>query len=448
MLLDVRRLAIALASSAILACGGGSPPAPVLDAPGGTQTITGTERIGWDQPAADAVELAAIRYAIYIDNTRSELSGAACVPAPTVARFSCTARLPALGIGAHTLQIASFVVDGSLLESARSGALAVNVVRATASSPLLEPATRPDGVNGANGAAGRIDAIGGMFDTPVDIAVARDGRLFVAERAGRISVILPDRVPAVAAISLARFIGANGRLLALALDPQFERTGFVFVLYASTDGFTIARLRESGDTLGDLIVVLDRVPVSTSPAGTLRFGPDGKLYAAFDDGGEARRAGDPASLNGKVVRMNTDGTTPADQPGATPVVASDLVAPTGLAWQPSNGALWIADRRDGRSAQLRVIHGPTVAAYALPLDAPPTSLAFSPASGADGSDALLVGSDGDARLLRVAIDRNRPAGTRRLLRDGVDVVRALTIARDGSMYFAGSDRVGTLAGVR
>jgi hypothetical protein len=40
------------------------------------------------------------------------------------------------------------------------------------------------------------------------------------------------------------------------------------------------------------------------PAASLRFGPDRRLYAAFDDGGEARQAGDAASPNGKILRLN------------------------------------------------------------------------------------------------------------------------------------------------
>ena len=80
----------------------------------------------------------------------------------------------------------------------------------------------------------------------------------------------------------------------IALDPQFERTRHVFAIYTapSRSGeptFTLARFRESSDTLGDAAVLLDGVPAaSPSPAAALRFGPDGKLYAAFDDGG--RRA--------------------------------------------------------------------------------------------------------------------------------------------------------------
>jgi hypothetical protein len=112
---------------AIAACGQSSPPPPFVTPPGNTETIAGTERIGWDQRAADTVELATFRYAIYVDGARSELSDASCGNTASSAGFACTARLPRLSTGSHVLELASFVVDGGTLESARSAALRVTV---------------------------------------------------------------------------------------------------------------------------------------------------------------------------------------------------------------------------------------------------------------------------------------------------------------------------------
>src|SRR5438093_7047910 len=104
-----------------------SPAPPEMTPPPGGETINGTERIGWTQRAADAIELSAVKYAIYVDGTRSELT-ATCDPAPSTDAFACSARLPSLTAGAHTLELASFIVDGSILESARSAPLRVTVV--------------------------------------------------------------------------------------------------------------------------------------------------------------------------------------------------------------------------------------------------------------------------------------------------------------------------------
>src|SRR4029079_18764979 len=108
--------------------------------------------------------------------------------------------------------------------------------------------------------------------------------------------------------------------------------------------FTVARFREVSGTLGDRAIILDGVPAARTPSAALRFGPDGKLYAAFDDGGDPARRQDAASFNGKVLRFNADGTTPADAAGGSPVVAAGYGSPIAIDWDRVTGTLWVADR--------------------------------------------------------------------------------------------------------
>src|SRR5437763_4795299 len=108
----------------------GKPPAPappIVTPPSAGETITGAERIGWTERAADAVDLALVKYAIYVDGTRSELSASCDASTFTPDGVVCSAKLPALTTGAHVLELASFIVEGSVLESSRSAALRVTV---------------------------------------------------------------------------------------------------------------------------------------------------------------------------------------------------------------------------------------------------------------------------------------------------------------------------------
>ena len=116
-----------VACAALAGCGGGAPPQPAPQpAPNGSETITGAERFGWDQLAADAAELATFRYALYVDDVRSEATEASCTAGPTAGRFACTARMPPMPAGAHNIQVASYVLaDGVVKESARSIAVRV-----------------------------------------------------------------------------------------------------------------------------------------------------------------------------------------------------------------------------------------------------------------------------------------------------------------------------------
>lgn len=117
MTLPARVIVLAsVACVALAACGGGAPPSP-----NGAETISGAERFGWDQPAADAAELATFKYALYVDDVRSEATDVSCTPGPSAGRFACTARLPPMSAGVHNIQVAGFVADGGAVqESARS----------------------------------------------------------------------------------------------------------------------------------------------------------------------------------------------------------------------------------------------------------------------------------------------------------------------------------------
>ena len=438
----VRRPLIAFAISTVAACGGSAPAPPVVTPPPGTQTINGTERIGWDQPAADAVDLATIRYAFYVDGTRTEAAGVTCAAASTAAGFACTARLPTLSPGAHSLQIASFVDAGGVLESARSAALQVTVTASTTSAAPARADTaarareQPGAARSRDGVAApalETALVADGVDDPTDLAFAPDGRLFVAERAGQVRIVRDGRLIADPALP-PRVLGDGAQLLALAVDPDFARTRQVFAVYASRDAtFTLARFREAADTLADAAVLLDRIPSGSPPHASVRFGADGKLYAAFDAAGDARRAGEAAALNGKMLRMNADGTTPREQ--RAPAVADGLFAPAAFDWNAANGALWIADAAPNGRPQLRTASGDQ--RHALPAGAAPSSIAFA-------SGDLWIASADSADLLRVRFDRDSgatPTSVERVPTGADGGIHAIALGSDGRLYLATGSRV-------
>jgi hypothetical protein len=157
------------------ACGGKKPDS----APPG-ERISGAERIGWDQQASDATELASFRYAIYVDGARNELADVTCAPAPPT--FACSARLPSLTAGPHTLELASFISDLGTVESPKSAPLRVTFGSlAFAQSYVVSGFSRT--VDGSRVAT---QFITDGLNEPTDLAFAPDGRIFVAERGGRL----------------------------------------------------------------------------------------------------------------------------------------------------------------------------------------------------------------------------------------------------------------------
>lgn len=458
-------LAVAFAASA--ACGRSTPPTPSpgTDTP---ESIRGTERLGWDQLAGDAVELAGFRYAIYVDGSRSEIADVSCGATAGATGFPCHGRLPAMSPGAHTLELAAFVVDDGVRESPRSVPLRVVVTAVTtAQNPGasedpsasrrkpqdIDPQntdpvafafrrTIPGTIRTSDGVRLRIEVLAENLESPADLAFAADGLLFIAERDGRVRVFRDgqlQRAPALIPEHGAFDDGAA--LLGLAVDPQFERTRFVYALYAAgadhrAPAFRLARYRETNGGLAERAVVLDNIaPAAARPSGVLRFGPDRKLYAALDDGGDARRGEDLSSFGGKVLRLNQDGSTPADQPGATPIFSHAYPSPRGIGWQPATGLLWIAARERNGSERLRSSGG---AAYSLPPGAGVSAVAFYQGDLIPElrSELLMAAREG-GDILRLRFDPNEPhrvMATERLLA-GIGAVTALAVGPDGAIYF-------------
>ena len=448
---------------AIVACGPNAPPAPAPQPTPTEERITGNERLGWDQQAASTTELSTFQYAIYVDGTRSVLADSSCAQTRDVAGFACSTRLPAMSSGAHTLALATFVIDGALLESAPSAAIRVLVAPAAVTAAV---ASWQGGglITTADRVRLRVDLVANGLEDPTDVALAPDGRLLIAEAPGRVRIVTHDRLLLQPALELddGERLGL-GKLLALAVDPQFSLTGFVYTLYTATSRrdagtFHLARFRMVGDTLAQRAVLLDDIPASSSePRASLRFGPDGKLYIAFEDGSDTRLAGDLSSFNGKIVRLNPDGTTPIDQP-ATPVYASQIHSPRGLDWQPNGRRLWLADSgTSGGSGHLRVVipaadgrlpRGIADVGYSLPYDMSASSLVFYRGRLIPEFQGDLLIAAGEGRhLLRLQFDRDAPTrvvATERLLHNRVGAVRSVVVGPNGEIYFCTEDALGRL----
>jgi aldose sugar dehydrogenase len=116
----------------------------------------------------------------------------------------------------------------------------------------------------------------------------------------------------------------------------------------------------SGNSIGSLTVLLTgaRTDGGNHDGGVLRIGPDGKLYAGIGDTGAGDNVGCPGTatnpyaqnvneLEGKIARINLDGTVPGDNPFAgNPVFAFGFRNPFRMSFDPNNGNLWVADVGD------------------------------------------------------------------------------------------------------
>ncbi|HET7038892.1 MAG TPA: PQQ-dependent sugar dehydrogenase [Gemmatimonadales bacterium] len=208
----------------------------------------------------------------------------------------------------------------------------------------------------AESALPQADEIAYGLETVWSMAFAPDGRLFLTERPGRIRVVAAGGGLAAEPWAVLAVVESAGQrnetgLMGLALDPRFPAEPYVYVcLTAGGSGDRrwenrVVRLREQ-DGRG----VVDRTLVSGIPAARyhngcrLAFAPDGTLFVTTGDAEMPELAQLPASLAGKVLRVDRDGDIPADNPTpGSPVFSLGHRNPQGLAWDSARGAFWLTE---------------------------------------------------------------------------------------------------------
>ena len=316
-----------------------------------------------------ADELARLRFVAYVDGVRVPIT-ASCDSAPGPAGFRCSSPLPPLTPGRHVLDVKAVVLDSN--NALESGGAHVEVFKVGAdvsmSSMSLTPsitgtpsATRqkaaPSGValsvKTSDGARLMVDTYAVNLDGPVAITFTPDGALFIIEQGRQIRMIRrQDALHAAPALTLSDALdqGETGRFLDVVVHPDFARNHQVYVLcVAQLPGhgsqYRLERFRELNGLLAERVVLLDGIPASSAQReGIVRFGPDRRLYLGLEDLDSRSVAQDLGSLNGKILRLNEDGTVPRDNPVASPVFSRGHAIPVGLAWHPQTGDLWEVER--------------------------------------------------------------------------------------------------------
>src|SRR5829696_150606 len=149
-----------------------------------------------------------------------------------------------------------------------------------------------------------------------------DGRILVCEQSGNLRVIENGVLRSTPFLTVDADSFSEHGLLGITLDPAFATNHFFYIYYTAKTPVVHNRVSrftagESADPASE--VVIFEIDESTGPlgwhqGGNLRFGPDGKLYIAVGDDRNGANAQSMATLFGKVLRINSDGSIPADNP--------------------------------------------------------------------------------------------------------------------------------------
>ncbi|QIN85090.1 hypothetical protein GBA63_08115 [Rubrobacter tropicus] len=151
---------------------------------------------------------------------------------------------------------------------------------------------------------------------------APGGRIFVAQQGGNLRVVKDGRLLPRPFVSLNVDSRGERGLLGVTLDPDFADNRYVYVYHTVKSPRVhnrVTRFTAFGDRAAAgsrrTILDLDNLSARTNHnGGAMHFGTDGKLYVAVGENAEASNAQTLRNLKGKMLRINKDGTIPADNP--------------------------------------------------------------------------------------------------------------------------------------
>ncbi|WP_210401692.1 PQQ-dependent sugar dehydrogenase [Lacimicrobium sp. SS2-24] len=192
----------------------------------------------------------------------------------------------------------------------------------------------------------QVHTLASQLHYPWAVAELPDGSLLVTEKSGQLRRILDGKVSAPISGVPEVYYNSQGGLMDVVLHPQYTATGWLYLTYAhGTDDnnqLRLMRARLVDDRLVEQQVLFRAQPMKDTPVhygGRLAFMDDNTLVLSSGDGFDYReQAQNPASHLGKLIRLNDDGSIPADNPhiegGAEGVYSLGHRNPQGLAWDP------------------------------------------------------------------------------------------------------------------
>ncbi|HMU64973.1 MAG TPA: PQQ-dependent sugar dehydrogenase [Nitrosomonas sp.] len=333
-----------------------------------------------------------------------------------------------------------------------------------------------------------IEVLTSGLDHPWSMAFLPDGRIMIAERAGRLRIVMADGSPSEPTISgLPNLLARDqGGLLGIALDPDFAHNQQLYFSYAEQQGnvagTAVARAKLVGNQLKDVQVIFRQLPKTE---GTKHFGSrlvvatNGNLFVTLGDRfTHMDQAQHLDNHIGKLIRIRKDGSVPADNPFAKHSVAKPEIWSyghrhiQGAAIHPGTGVLWIHEHGPRGGDEINIPlpgknYGWPLASYGMHYSMEPIKdehaeqgfeepvYYWNPAIAPSGmmfyrgnlfpewKGNLFIGSLVGRHLVRLVVDSNRVISEEKLLMNQARI-RDVAEGPDGAIYLLTDDTNGLL----
>jgi glucose/arabinose dehydrogenase len=313
----------------------------------------------------------------------------------------------------------------------------------------------PHAVASSTAAAAARRTIATGLHVPWGIAFLPNGDALVSERTTGKILRIPrgGGKPRTAMVVPGVNVNAGeGGLLGLAVSPYYAIDKLVYAYFTSATDNRIVRFKLGGD-LHPILTGLRAGVIHNG--GRIAFGPDGKLYAGVGETGDGALAQDRGALNGKILRMNPDGSVPPGNPFKNSLVWTwGHRNVQGLAWDRS-GRLWASEFgqntfdeinliRPGRNYGWPVVEGigsTQGGRFTNPLVTWPTSESSPSGVAIIGSTLYVAALQGQC-VWRIPLRGSRLGTPARLLAGSYGRLRTVVPAPDGTLWVATSNRDG------
>jgi glucose/arabinose dehydrogenase len=209
----------------------------------------------------------------------------------------------------------------------------------------------------ANNGFTKSKVVGGL-SVPTAMEFAPDGRLFVSEKSGTLRVITSGVLLPTPFVDLSTTTDSAGErgFLGIAFDPNFASNHYVY-LYHTVKGSPphnrVSRFTANGDVAlsGSEAVVLDLEGLGPTNhnGGAIHFGIDGKLYVNVGENGNGYNAQSISNRLGKILRIEANGTIPADNPTSFPGISGTTSG--------ANRAIWAVGFRNPYTSGFNPVTG-------------------------------------------------------------------------------------------
>jgi glucose/arabinose dehydrogenase len=313
-----------------------------------------------------------------------------------------------------------------------------------------------------------VDTVAKDLIVPWEIVFLPDRTMLFTERAGRVRIYRNNRLiekPALTVedVETTKKMG----LLGLCIHPDFPKNRFVYLAYNYKTGTTpllrVVRYRFENDALVSPITIIQDILANQNHTGCrLKFGPDRKLYITTGDADRVILVQDLKSLNGKILRVNDDGSIPDDNPFVRNDSARKEIwsyghrNPQGMAFQPGTGILFESEHGPSGGDEInriekgknygwpRVHHRDTLAGTVPPLMeyspsiGPAEAIFYSGTAFPSLKGNLLVACLRGESIIRYQVEGGKLVAQERFLQKQFGRIRALAVGPDGYIYFSTS----------